>query len=338
MIEIRQLCAAALAACALIQVPAAAQAVKVDPKIPRYQPADGVSGALKSVGSDTLNNVMASWQEGFRGVYPNVKTEMEAKGSASAPPALIEGTAAFGPMSREMKKEELDSFEKKFGYKPTAIPVALDALAVFVHKDNPIKSLTLAQVDAIFSKTRKAGIDKDVVTWGDLGLTGEWAAKPISLYGRNSASGTYGYFKEHVLMKGDYKDSVKEQPGSSGVVQAVASDKFAIGYSGIGYATADVRAVPIAIDAKAAAVNAEAMHVYDGTYPVSRLLYVYVNYKPQSALDPLRREFVRYMLSQEGQACVVKDGFFPLTPRLVENACKSVGMDVKLVEAGSNLK
>ena len=125
-------------------------------------------------------------------------------------------------------------------------------LAVYVHKDNPIKSLTLQQVDAIFSKTRKGGFEKDIRTWGDLGLTGEWAKKPISLYGRNSASGTYGYFKEHALFKGDFKDTVKEQPGSSAVVQGVASDKYGIGYSGIGYKTADVRAVPLAAERRTA--------------------------------------------------------------------------------------
>ncbi|MCE9592570.1 MAG: PstS family phosphate ABC transporter substrate-binding protein [Planctomycetes bacterium] len=315
-----------------------AQDGKVDPKIPEYKTVDGISGELKTAGSDTMNVVMASWQEGFRALYPNVKTAMKSEGSASAPTALIEGTATFGPMSRSMKKEEIDLFEKKFGYKPTGIPAALDSLAVFVSKDNPLKSLTLQQVDAIFSKTRKGGYEKDIATWGDLGLTGDWASKPISLYGRNSTSGTYGFFKDHVLAKGDFKDTVKEQPGSGGVVQAVASDKYAIGYSGIGYATADVRALPIAVDAKSAPIEPNAAHVYDNTYPIARVLYVYTNYKPDSQLDPLRREFVRYMLSQQGQAAVVKDGFYPLTPRQVETALKSIGQEVKLVEAGASKK
>src|SRR5882762_1875469 len=179
-------------------------------------------------------------------IYPNVEVEIEGKGSTTAPPALIAGTAHFGPMSRPMKQAEIDKFEEKFGYKPVGLPTSIDMLAVYVHKDNPLKSLTMQQVDAIYSRTRKAGYEKDITTWGDLGLEGEWADKPISLYGRNSASGTYGFFKEHVLLNGDYKDSVKEQPGSSAVVQGVASDKFAMGYSGIGYKTADVRAVPLA--------------------------------------------------------------------------------------------
>jgi phosphate transport system substrate-binding protein len=239
-------------------------------------------------------------------------------------------------MSRPMKSDEIASFEKAFGYKPVGIPTSIDMLAVYVHKDNPIPSLTLQQVDAIFSKTRNGGHEQDLVTWGDLGLTGEWAAKPISLYGRNSASGTYGYFKEHALFKGDYKDSVKEQPGSSSVVQGVASDKYAMGYSGIGYMTADVRAVPLAKDGRSKAVEAKPENAYSGTYPMARFLYVYVNYKPGTQLDPLRREFVRYVLSQRGQADVVKDGYFPLPAKIAGDALVSVGLSMPVIDAGAD--
>lgn len=287
-------------------------AVDLDPKIGPYKKVSGVSGNLKSIGSDTLNNLMTLWSEGFRSAYPSVKIEIEGKGSSTAPPALIEGTAQFGPMSREMKSGEVDTFEKKFGYKPARVRVAVDALAVFVHKDNPIKGLTLQQVDAIFSKNRKGGYPKDIVTWGDLGLTGEWAKKSISLYGRNSASGTYGYFKEVALFHGDYKDTVKEQPGSSAVVQGVASDKYAIGYSGVGYKTADVRTVPLA-KAEGKYYDAVAEYAYSGDYPLSRFLYIYVNKNPNQALDPLRREFLKYVVSKEGQMTVIKDGFFPIS-------------------------
>ncbi len=315
---------------------ALAQAVKLDPKLPVYTPTQGVSGAIKSVGSDTMNNVMALWAEGFKKLYPGVTVEVEGKGSSTAPPALISGAANFGPMSRTMKDKEIDDFEKQFGYKPTGVPTALDSLGVFVHKDNPIQGLTLQQVDAIFSKTRKGGAEKDIVTWGDLGLTGEWADKRISLYGRNSVSGTYGYFKEHALAKGDFKDSVKEQPGSAAVVQAVASDRYAIGYSGIGYATADVRAVSLAKDASSKPIAANAENVYNGTYPMARFLYVYVNYRPGSVLDPLRREFLTYLLSKEGQEVVVKDGYFPLTGKMVDNARKLVGLaSSPAIEAGA---
>src|SRR6185369_6915989 len=181
-----------------------------------------------SVGSDTMNNEMTLWAEGFKNLYPNVQVEIEGKGSSTAPPALVAGSAQFGPMSRQMKDQEIADFKGAFGYEPTAVATSIDALAVFVHKDNPIKSLTFQQLDGIFSKTHASG-GKDITTWGDLGLEGEWKDKPISLYGRNSASGTYGYFKEHALSKGDFKDTVKEQPGSATVVQAVASDRYAIG-------------------------------------------------------------------------------------------------------------
>ncbi len=297
---------------------ASAQSVKVDPSLAAYTKVDGVSGTAKSIGSDTMNNEMTLWLEGFKSFYPNVNVEIEGKGSSTAPTALIAGTAQFGPMSRAMKSTEIDEFEAKFGYKPTEIATSIDMLAVYVHKDNPIKSLTMQQVDAIFSSTRKGGLSNDIVTWGDLGLGGEWTNKPISLYGRNSASGTYGYFKEHALFKGDYKPSVKEQPGSSSVVQAVASDKYAIGYSGIGYMTADVRAVPLAPDSSLPAVEASPANAYTGEYPLARFLYLYVNKKPGEPMDPLRREFLRYVLSANGQSDVVKDGYYPLTSKLAD--------------------
>jgi len=301
--------------------------VKPDEKIPHYaKDAGEVSGTIKSVGSDTMNNLMALWAEGFKKVYPNVQVEIEGKGSTTAPPALIAGTANFGPMSRAMKQQEIDAFESQFGYKPTGVPTALDVLAVYVHKDNPIAGLTIQQVDAIYSKTRKAGYDKDIVTWGDLGLTGEWADKPISLYGRNSASGTYGYFKEHALKNGDYKSSVKEQPGSSSVVQGVASDRYAIGYSGIGYKTSDVRAVPLAAKGEQF-IPADMEHAYNGQYPLARFLLIYVNYKPDGKLDPLRREFMKYVLSYDGQADTISDGYIPLTSKVLARSRKTLSLD-----------
>jgi phosphate transport system substrate-binding protein len=304
-----------------------AQQIKVDSKIPSYvKTKDAVSGKIKTAGSDTMNNLMTNWAEGFKKVYPNVEVEVEGKGSGTAPPALIQGQVQFGAMSRAMKKAEIDDFEAKFGYKPTQVSTSLDALAVYVNKDNPIKSLTFQQVDAIYSKTRKSGAEKDAKTWGDLGMEGEWKDKPISLYGRNSASGTYAFFKEHVLLNGDYKDSVKEQPGSAAVVESVGTDKFAMGYSGIGYKTADVRAVPLAKTAKSKAIEATAENVYSEDYPLSRSLYIYVNHKPNSELDPLRREFLKYVLSKEGQEIVVKDGYFPITAAMRTKIMKSVAI------------
>jgi phosphate transport system substrate-binding protein len=301
-------------------------AVDVDSKLTEYKTVSGVSGKMKSIGSDTLNNLMALWSEGYRSNYPGVQIEIEGKGSTTAPPALIEGTAQFGPMSREMKSEEEGAFEKKHGYKPARIRVAVDALAVFVHKDNPIKGLTLQQVDAIFSKTRKGGLAKEIKTWGDLGLTGEWADKPISLYGRNSASGTYGYFKEVALFKGDYKDQVKEQPGSSAVIQGVASDKYAIGYSGVGYKTADVKTVPLASKAGQSFYDANAQNAYSGDYPLARFLYIYLNKNPNQELDPVRKEFIKYVFSKAGQQIVVKDGFYPVSSEIAQKDKGSLGI------------
>jgi phosphate transport system substrate-binding protein len=295
--------------------------------LPAYTRASGeVAGSLKAVGSDTMNNLMALWAEGFKKHYPNVREGVEGKGSASGPPALTEGTCTVAPMSRDWKPSEVDVFKAKHGYPPAVVPSAIDILAVFVHRDNPIKSLTLQQVDAIFSKNRKGGFADDIRTWGDLGLEGEWRDKPISLYGRNATSGTYGYFKENALFKGDFKTTVKEQPGSSAVVQAVAGDKFGIGYSGIGYATANVRAVPLAASASDEPVTPVPANAYSGEYPLARFLYLSVNHRPGTELDPLRREFLRYVLSREGQMDVTKDGYLPVTAAVASEALSELGI------------
>ncbi|MGH7348433.1 MAG: PstS family phosphate ABC transporter substrate-binding protein [Candidatus Rokuibacteriota bacterium] len=317
-----------IAALAIVAVTAAAGYAagppKLDPGLQGYKAVSGVSGNVSSIGSDTLNNLMTLWAENFNKFYPNAKIQIEGKGSSTAPPALISGTAQLGPMSREMKGTEIDAFEKKYGYKPTSIRSSVDALAVFVNKDNPLNCMTVAQVDAVFSKSRRAGYKEDIKTWGQLGLTGEWASKPISIYGRNSASGTYGFFKEHTLKNGDYKDSVKEQPGSASVVQGVTVDRFAVGYSGIGYATAGVRAVPLAAKEGAKCYEADPANSYAGTYPLSRFLLVYLNRAPGKALDPLTREFVKLVLSKEGQEVVIKDGYFPIPATIAKEELAKV--------------
>ncbi|HVQ75268.1 MAG TPA: phosphate ABC transporter substrate-binding protein PstS family protein [Candidatus Binatia bacterium] len=303
---------------------AAVAQVQVDPGLAAYKTVSGVSGNVSSIGSDTLNNLMTLWAEGFSKFYPNAKIQIEGKGSSTAPAALISGTAQLGPMSRPMKGTEIDQFEKKYGYKPLPIRTSVDALAVFVNKDNPIKCLTMAQVDAVFSKSRRAGLKEDVKTWGQLGLTGEWASRPISLYGRNSASGTYGFFKEHALKNGDFKDEVKEQPGSASVVQGVTVDRYAMGYSGIGYATAGVKAVPLAEKEGAKCVEATADNAYSGSFPLARFLYVYINKAPNKPLDPMTREFVKLMVSREGQEVVVKDGYFPIPASIAKEELNKV--------------
>jgi len=302
---------------------ALAQQVKLDPDLAAYKAVSGVSGNISSVGSDTLNNLMTHWAESFQKFYPNAKVQVEGKGSSTAPPALISGTAQLGPMSREMKGSEVDAFEKKYGYKPTPIRSSVDALAVFVNKDNPLRCLSFKQVDALFSKSRRQGGD-EVTTWSQLGLTGAWGKKPISLYGRNSASGTYGFFKEHALKNGDFKDTVKEQPGSAAVVQGVTVDRFGIGYSGIGYATAGVRAVPLTATDGGKCVEATAENAYAGSYPLARFLYVYLNKTPGKPLDPLTREFVKLIISREGQEGVVKDGYFPIPATIAKEELNKI--------------
>jgi len=289
-----------------------AQTMEVDKRIKPYQKVSGISGNASSIGSDTMNNMMALWLEEFRKFYPNVKIQIEGKGSSTAPPALIEGTAQFGPMSRAMKSTELDKFEQQFGYKPTQLRTSLDALAVFVNKDNPVEGLSLPQIDAIFSKTKRSGFAADITSWGDLGLKGDWANARISLYGRNSASGTYGFFKDHALFKGDYKDEVKEQPGSASVVQGITEDRFGIGYSGIGYRTSGVRVVPLAAKEGEPFQEGNLDNVINGSYPLGRFLYIYINKSPNKPLDPLVREFCKFIFSKEGQQIVIKDGYMPV--------------------------
>ncbi len=310
--------------------------VKVDADLGEYVATSGVSGNLSSVGSDTLANLMTLWAEEYKRFYPNVNIQIQAAGSSTAPPALTEGTSNLGPMSRKMKDNELAAFEKKFGYKPTAIPVAIDALAVYVHKDNPINGLSIAQVDAIFSSTRKCGGDSDMVTWGDLGLTGDWAKRDIQLFGRNSVSGTYGYFKKKALCKGDFKSTVNEQPGSASVVQSVSSSLNGIGYSGIGYKTSGVKAVSLSKTGEQDKVAATPDNAISGKYPLARFLYVYVNKAPGKPLSPLESEFIKMVLSTQGQKVVVKDGYIPLPSKVADKALASIELEKSAMKVSSS--
>ena len=297
----------------------------VDADLPTYTKASGISGNISSVGSDTLANLMTFWAEDFKKQYPNVNIQIQAAGSSTAPPALTEQTSNFGPMSRKMKDKEIQAFEEKHGYKPTPIRVAIDALAVFVNKDNPIKGMTIPQVDAVFSSTRKCGSADQVSKWGDLGLTGEWANKDIQLFGRNSVSGTYGYFKKKALCKGDYKNNVNEQPGSASVVQSVSTSMNSIGYSGIGYKSAGVKAVPLTKKGSDF-IEATPENALTGKYPLSRFLYVYVNKHPNKELSPLEREFIKLVLSKQGQHIVAKDGYIPVPNKIAAKELEKLGI------------
>ena len=313
---------AGAAAVAAVALPGVALA-EVDGDIPEYEQASGISGDLKSVGSDTLSNLMTRWGEKYTQMYPQVNFEAESKGSGTAPPALIEGAAQLGPMSRKMKGAEEDDFKSAFGYDPTLVRTGIDAIAVFVAKDNPVEELTVQQLEQIFSVNGPEGI-----TWGDVGVQDPaYANKPISLYGRNSASGTYGYFKEAALGDADYKGGVKEQPGSSAVVQGVGGDQFGIGYSGVGYATPNVKAVPIVGEDGTAYDPLNADDVYSDSYPLARFLYVYVNKAPNEDLDPVVGEFMKLVLSQDGQQVVEQESFYPLSAFIVEEERAKLGLE-----------
>lgn len=289
----------------------------IDQGIPTYKPQAALSGSLSAVGSDTMINLMTLWGEAFKKIHPNVKYQVEGKGSSTAPPALIEGTAQLGQMSRKMKSSEIDKFQDKYGFKPSYIRVAVDGIAVYVNKDNPVKELTITQLDGIFSKTYKRG-GSNIDIWGKADVKGPWAEKPISVYGRNSASGTYGFFKDEVLKKGDYKDTVKEQPGSASVVQGITEDRYGIGYSGIGYVTSGVKTIPVSKKEGREAIQPTPQNIANGKYPISRYLYIYFSKTPNQALDPMTKEFLRFALSKRGQEIVKKDGFIPISAKVAK--------------------
>ncbi len=308
---------------AVLAAGSAVAQVEVDPGLPEYTPVSGISGNLSSIGSDTLNNLMTLWAEEFQGFYPNVNIQIQGAGTSTAPPAMTEGTANFGPMSRMPRESEQQAFEERHGYPLTVFGVGIDTIAVFVNRDNPIEGLTIEQVDAIFSATRRCGGAEDITRWGQVGLTGAWANRDITLYSRNAVSGTYGYFRQHALCDGDFKDSINEQPGSSSVVQGVAESINGIGYSGIGYATSGVRAIPVGNPPAAPSAESAA----DGSYPLARFLYLTVNKHPNRPLPPLEREFLRMVLSRQGQEVVVRDGYIPLPASVAARFRAELGID-----------
>lgn len=310
----------------LFVAPSALGQVEVDPKLPDYKPRSGVSGKIDTVGSDTMNNLAQLWTEEFKKYYPGVAAAIDAKGSSNAIPALVNGSATFGPMSRDAKKSEIQAFNQKFGYDPVLLPTSIDMVAVYVHRNNPVDSLSFQEIDAIFSSTRKGGAVKQATTWGAVGIKGELADKRIECYGRNAASGTYGYFKEKVLVDGDFGDWVTENAGSSAVVQSVGSNLSGIGYSGIGYRTPNVKPLKLSAARGEPAVAAEAANAYDGSYPLARPLYLAVNYDPRKPLEPLRAEFLRYILSKQGQMQVAKDGYLPLDAATAAQTLAMVGI------------
>ena len=304
----------------------AASYAAVDSELPRYSKVAGITGGLTSVGSDTLAGMTTLWVEEFKQLYPSVNGQVQASGSSTAPPALTERTAQFGPMSRPMRNREVEAFEREHGYKPTELRVAIDAIGIFVHRDNPIKGLNFAQLDSIFSATLRCGATESIKTWADLGLEYKWAKRSMQLFGRNSVSGTYGYFKKNALCGGDFKSDVNEQPGSASVVQSVGSAINTIGYSGAGYRVSGVKLLPIAQTGDEYIYPSQE-NILSGEYPLSRYLYVYVNKHPLKPLSPIEREFIRFIYSRQGQTLVAKDGYIPISNDIARRELAKVGIE-----------
>ncbi len=289
---------------------ASGQGLSADPATPLYKVTNGVSGNIRATGSDTLSRLMTAWEETFQEMYEGVSVVVEAKGSSTAPPALLAGTAQLGPMSREMTPAEIDAFKGKYGYSPSVVRVAVDALAVFVNKDNPIKGLTMQEVDGIFSSTFKSK-GRDITLWKELGLRGDWIDRSITLYGRNGASGTHDFFREVALGRGKFKETVTEGSGSGVVIQAVGWDLYGIGYSGIGFKSKAVKVLSLGYSADKP-VEPSAANALNGSYPLSRFLYIYFNKPPGKPLEKTVAEFLKFVESKEGQQIVVHEGFFAL--------------------------
>lgn len=274
---------------------------------------------INSVGSDTLNNVMILWAEAFEIKSPGSKIVIESKGSSTAIPALINGAADISPMSRLPNIRELTSYKEKFNTEPSIFTVAFDAMAVFVHKDNPLskRGLTLAEADAIFSTTRKHGFPKDITHWNQLGLNGDFHNRRIVKYSKNSASAMYGFFQKIVLARGSFKKDVKQQP-SGGVINCMANNIYGIGYSGLGFKNSGVKVVPIIIDGDK--IEASHENCTNGKYPLARKLYLVTHQNPKKIV----KEFIKFALSKAGQQIVVKDGYYPLREKEIAEELKKL--------------
>jgi len=297
--------------------PVASHALPEWEELPHYQAKSHLNGTLTATGSDTLNNLMTVWLGEFNRLYPGVTVMQDGKGSSTAPPALIKGTSQLAPMSRPMKLTEKESFRREFGYDPLEIPVAVNAVGIYVHRDNPLASISLEELDALFSSTFKRG-EAPIHRWESLVNQKAWVDLPVSLYGRNSASGTYGFFKERVLLDGDFRNQVKEQPGSSAVIHAISLDKRGIGYSGINFQNSGVRLVPIR--SRRGEVFAPTYeHCLSGDYPLARFLNIYINQAPGEPMEEVVLEFMKFVLSRQGQALAERNNYFPLPVSVMQS-------------------
>lgn len=299
-----------------IDIPLSASVV-ANPNDYDYRSVPGVHGTLTSVGSETLAGLMTIWAQRFQELYPHVKFQIQASGSSTALPALIQGTSNIGPMSRKPNTREIAQFSRVYGYSPTTMIVAIDAVALYVANNNPLTRLTLVEVDSLFSATRLCGGAKNLISWQDVGVETYGEARKIQLYGRNSASGTYDLFKSQALCNGDFLKSVNEMPSSSSVVQSVASSVGAIGYAALGHQSMNVRTLALSADGENY-INATANNLRTGAYPFTRFLYIIVNQSPNSPLSVLEHTFLMFVMSPEGQEIVADSGYSTVSERSIK--------------------
>lgn len=300
--------------------------------LPRYAPEQLLKGRLHSVGADSMDVMTFGWIRMLRRAHPNLEITMEARSSLTAAPALTNGLADVAPIAREFLPSELAMFRQKFGYDPLLIRVASGsyatnnrshALAVYVHRENPLRELTLAQLDAIFSSSRKRGHPTEIKVWGDIGLTGDWAYRPISIYSMRRPNGIVNFFQQRVLLEGDFKATLAERSNSSdqgalvAVTEAVAADIGGIGFAGFAHANDRVRALALAQSEGSPYVLGTPDSVSDQTYPLARWVYIAVNKPPSQPLPPQVREFLRLVLSYEGQRIVAQDDAFLPLPAVI---------------------
>jgi len=316
-----------LAACAvaLAGVPALAEE-HLDPQLPKYHPIDKLDGTLKLVGSQTMSELASQWVDRFTLFYPNVKIEVVVKGASNAFPAVMSGEGNIGLLSREATPEEIEEFKKAKGYDPKVLTPSLERIAVYVNESNPIESLTLAQLDAIFSKTLKRGETKEITTWGAAGVTGSMAAQPITLKGRNDTTGSQVFFKSIAMNGGEFRDGISNEKDNLALVKAIATDKNAIGFAGEMWQVNGVKAVPLSWTASDAPHAIDSPGDEKGTYPLVRPLQFVINQAPEKELSPLEQEFLRYVFSSMGQEDVVKAGFHPISADPAKTALGAVGL------------
>jgi len=275
-----------------------------------YESVAGLSGNIISIGESTTTNLVARIATEFRRMYPDVAIQVTSSPMSIGPAALLDGRADLVPMSRPLNPEDIQNFTKKYGYPPTEIKVAADALAIYVEKGNPVTGLTLGQLDGIFSRTQRRG-DSSIETWGQAGLTEEWADRRITLYGYGPEDGAHQAFQQQVLNGGAFRLSMLVEGGGSSIVQGVAADPAAIGFASVFFASKRVRIVQLAgADGRFYAPTEE--NVRSNKYPLSRFLYVYVNKPPRQPLGGPAREFLLFLLSREGQQIVADGGNIPL--------------------------